>query len=120
MISGSTDGARALAFLPGQGVEDLEAAVRETLAEMASVDGVLCLVDLPGGSPARVAGMICAEEPGVEVVAGANLPMVVEVLLLRGAMSAEALAEHAARIGCEGIVNLRALLRAEMEGGGEG
>jgi mannose/fructose/sorbose-specific phosphotransferase system IIA component len=120
MISGSTDGAKALAFLPGQGVEDLEAALRNTLATMGSLDGTLCLVDLPGGSPARVAAMLSAEHPAFEVVAGANLPMVVEVLLMRDAMSASELAEHAARSGSEGVVNIRALLRAELAEGGEG
>lgn len=119
MISGSADGAKALAFLPGQGVEDLEAALRAALAEMGPVDGTLCLVDLPGGSPARVAAMLAGENPALEVVAGANLPMLVEVLVMRDAMSARELAEHAGHAGSEGIVNVGALLRAELARGGE-
>jgi PTS system mannose-specific IIA component len=118
MIIGSADGATALAFLPGQGVEDLEAALRATLSESGPVDGTVCLVDLPGGSPARVAAMLTGECPGLEVVAGANLPMVVEVLLMRDAMSATELAEHAAQAGSEGVVNVGALLRKELGQGG--
>lgn len=119
MITGNADGARALAFLPGQGVEDLEAALRETLSESGPVDGSLCLVDLPGGSPARVAAMLAGECATLEVVAGANLPMVVEVMLMRDTMSAAELAEHATQAGSEGIVNVGALLRKELARGGD-
>lgn len=119
MISGNGDGARTLPFMPGQGVEDLEAAVRSTLADMSPAEGTLVLVDLPGGSPARVGAMIAAEHQEVEVVAGVNLPMLVEVLLMKDCMGARELAEHAGQAGGEGIVNVGALLRSELDRGGD-
>jgi mannose/fructose-specific phosphotransferase system component IIA len=45
--------------------------------------------------------------------------MVVEVLLMRDAMSATELAEHATQAGSEGIVNVGAMLRKELARGGD-
>lgn len=114
MISGGTHGAKALGFSPGQGVEALEASVRDTLASLEADEGILCLVDLPGGSPARVAAGLAAAHSNLQVVSGANLPMLVEVLLLRESVNAAELAVHAAQSGAEGILDIGSLLRAEL------
>ena len=118
MISRGTEGARALGFLPGQGVEDLDAIVRSTLAEMG-LDDVLFLVDLPGGSPARVVAGLVGENPSLEALAGVNLPMLVEVLLLRDSLGTHQLAKHAAQSGHQGIVDIGAFLRSELAKGGQ-
>ncbi|MGE5673533.1 MAG: PTS sugar transporter subunit IIA [Mycobacterium leprae] len=114
MISGGTQGARAIGFLPGQGVEDLEAAVTAALGELDAPDGTLCLLDLPGGSPARVVGGLLAQREGLEAVTGVNLPMLVEVLFLRDSMGVRELARVARDAGCMGVVDVGDLLRSEL------
>lgn len=109
---------RAVGFQAGQGVEDLEASVRTALSELEPNDGVFCMADLPGGSPARVLGTLFLEHPHMEVVTGANLPMLAEVLISRGHMGLEELVGHALRYGAEGIVDLGAILRQERAMGG--
>jgi mannose PTS system EIIA component len=114
MITGHTDDVRAISFQPGQGIEDLDAAVRSALDEVWGTGGALCLVDLPGGSPARVAASLVPSTPGLEVISGVNLPMLVEVLLLRDAGSARELAIQAHRLGGEGIVDVGMVLREAL------
>lgn len=117
MISGRIGGARAISFLPGQGVEDLEVSVRQALQEMSRNGSVLCLVDLAGGSPARVAAGMITEFPGLEVLAGVNLPMLVEVLLMRDSVTPSELARHGITAGTQSVVDLGQAFRSEL---GEG
>ena len=113
MLVGPPPKAWAVTFLPGEGVEDLDAKVRDGLARLDPADGVLCLVDIPGGVPARVAAAL-AVAPGraVETLSGVNLPMLAEALLRRDDADLPALVELAARAGRDGIVDLGAALRA--------
>lgn len=82
---------------------DLEAAFEA----VAHPRGVLILADLYGGSPeatsVEVAGH--ARTP-VEVVAGANLPMLLAALSLRSSMPLSALASHVRKAGREGVVRV--------------
>lgn len=113
MLAGPPARAWAIAFLPGKGPEDLEAEVRDVLGRLDPGDGALCLVDIPGGVPARVAASLTVG-PGraVETVSGVNLPMLAEALLRRDDADLPALAELAARAGRDGVVDLGAALRA--------
>lgn len=113
MLVSESDCLKAVGFCPGEGVEDLDAAVRAALAEMEPNDGVLCLADLAGGSPARVLGGLLLERPQLELVTGVNLPMLAEVLLLRKELSLNDLVQHALKCGADGIVDIGAILRRE-------
>lgn len=113
MLVSDTSLVRTVSFLPGQGVEDLEQAVSDTLSEMNSVDGILCLADLPGGSPARVLGSLLLQDTRLELLTGVNLPMLVEVLMMRNNMTLRELTVHAAASGCQGIVDVGEMVRQE-------
>lgn len=113
MLVGPPVKAWAVGLLPGEGVEDLETKVRAALGHLDPDDGALCLVDIPGGVPARVAGALTVGTGrAVETVSGVNLPMLAEALLRRDDADLAALAELAARAGRDGVVDLGAALRA--------
>ena len=58
--------------------------VADAISSMASsCDGILVFCDLMGGTPFNQAMMNAATIPGVEVVTGANLPMLLETLSCR-------------------------------------
>lgn len=66
----------------------------DTMRELRSqTDGLLVLCDLLGGTPFNLSMMATQEVSDVEVVAGANLPMLVEVLNANAAKEPPALAE---------------------------
>lgn len=110
---------RAVGFLPGQGVEDLDVAVRAALDELRDSDGTLALVDIPGGTPARVVGAISLERSGVELVSGVNLAMLVEVLLSRQSATLPELVGLAVKGGRDSIQDLAAAIRSAASIGGD-
>ncbi len=52
--------------------------MRETIDEVNSGEGVLVLTDMFGGTPSNLSFSFL-DEPGVEVVTGVNLPMLVKL-----------------------------------------
>lgn len=111
MFVTNTDAVRPVCFFPGEGLEDLIASMRTQIKQLASEDGILVLVDLPGGSPAKAAGALLLESNArLEAVSGVNLPMLVEVLMLRESMTLSELARYAVVSGNEGIVDIGQML----------
>ena len=80
--------------------EDPRAAITAMREEC---DGVLGLTDLLGGTPFNQAMMIAQDVDNVEVLTGTNLPMVIELLFLRGNATLAELGEQAVTVGQTGI-----------------
>ena len=80
--------------------EDLRAAITAMREEC---DGVLVFTDLLGGTPFNQAMMIAQDVDNVEVLTGTNLPMVIELLFLRGNATLAELGEQAVTVGQTGI-----------------
>lgn len=80
--------------------EDLRAAITAMRAEC---EGVLVFTDLLGGTPFNQAMMISQDVDNVEVLTGTNLPMVIELLFLRGNATLSELADQAVTVGKTGI-----------------
>ena len=74
---------------------DLRAAITAMREEC---DGVLVFTDLLGGTPFNQSMMIAQDVDNVEVLTGTNLPMVIELLFLRGNATLAELGEQAAQI----------------------
>ena len=90
------DGAQAATY--GDDLRGAISAMRE------ETDGVLVFVDLLGGTPFNQAMMAAAGTPGVRVVTGANLPMLLECMSLRNdSTTGEELVQTAVEIGQMGI-----------------
>lgn len=93
--------------------EDLRAAITAMREEC---EGVLVFVDLLGGTPFNQAMMIAADVDNVEVVTGTNLPMLIELLLTRGAGSSlSELGEQAVSVGQMGVTHQSVAAMAAVE-----
>ena len=81
--------------------------LREAVEAMrAECDGVLILVDLLGGTPFNQGMMLTQQIDNVEVVAGTNLPMLIELLFTRNSVnSVSELAESAVTVGQTGVTH---------------
>ena len=110
MIVGKTENTQAVCFDSTQGVEGLEKEVQTALDQFTNCDGVLCLVDIPGGSPARVAAAQSYKYKGVEIISGVSLPMLIEALFAREDQSLKELAHTAVQAGVDGVIDLGARL----------
>jgi len=93
MIVGPLQNCKAICFDPDQAVDKLMALLKETLKEVDQGKGVLILTDLFGGTPANISLSFLG--PGVEVVCGMNLPMLIK---LAGCRSGHSLKEAASKV----------------------
>ncbi len=65
-------------------------------------DGVLVLTDLFGATPANIALELCKQRPGIRVVAGVNLPMLLKALNYAD-LDLETLTDKALKGGRDGV-----------------
>ncbi|OYV41792.1 MAG: PTS fructose transporter subunit IIA [Rhodospirillales bacterium 20-64-7] len=69
--------------------ESQRAEIKHCMDEVDAGDGVILLTDMFGGTPSNLA-MSMLSKPGVEIIGGVNLPMLVKLAKVRGT---QALAE---------------------------
>ena len=102
MILGEVENVHTVTFLPGQGPDDLLEAYQQAVGDATDV---LLLVDLFGGSPYNAGARFVAERDGADVVAGVNIPMLMEVLegARRANATVEKLAKKALKAGGAGV-----------------
>lgn len=80
MVFGETEGVHAVAFMPGEGPDDLVRKYEAIAEACGSRDDLLFLVDLFGGSPYNAASRVAALSDRADVLSGVNLPMLLEIL----------------------------------------
>lgn len=93
MIVGPLQNCKAICFQPAQPVDELIKLLRDSIKEVDRGKGVLILTDLFGGTPANIS--LSFQGPGVEVVCGMNLPMMIK---LAGCRSGYSLSEVASLV----------------------
>ena len=87
MIFGEQEKVEAVVFMPSEGPEDLQRKLQEAIAKVDSEE-ILFLVDLWGGSPFNQANKLFEEAPEKRaIVAGLNLPMLIEAYASRFTMT---------------------------------
>lgn len=105
MIAGTQEHFQVVAFQEGEPLEGFEDSMRTALEGLLQeTTGVLIFTDLLGGTPFRTAMVVAAGRDNVEVLTGTNLPMLIEIGLLRTIEEdVHALAEKAVEVGSSGI-----------------
>jgi PTS system mannose-specific IIA component len=88
-VVGPQSGARAIAIDPNDDLHARQAEIASIVAEVDAGSGVVVVTDMFGGTPSNLAHGALAG-PGVEVVYGANLPMLVKLAKMRDRPLAEA------------------------------
>ncbi|RPH20599.1 PTS mannose transporter subunit IIAB [Buttiauxella warmboldiae] len=109
MLLGEQENVGWIDFVPGENAETLIEKYHAQLANLATDKGVLFLVDTWGGSPFNAASRIVVDKEHYEVVAGVNIPMLVETLMARDDNpSFDELVALAVETGREGVKALKA------------
>lgn len=79
MIAGEQANVQAVPFFNDTGLDVLESNIRKAVDSMLETcPAVVILTDLLGGTPFRISMTVASNYPNVEVLAGTNLPMVLE------------------------------------------
>lgn len=108
MLLGEQENVGWIDFVPGENAETLIEKYQAQLARLDTSKGVLFLVDTWGGSPFNAASRIVVDKPGYDVIAGVNIPMLVETLMGRDDdPSLEELIRIAVEAGREGVKALK-------------
>ena len=109
MLLGEQENVGWIDFVPGENAETLIEKYNAQLANLDTSAGVLFLVDTWGGSPFNAASRIVVDKEHHEVVAGVNIPMLVETLMARDDNpSFDELVALAVETGREGVKALKA------------
>lgn len=105
MIFGKQDHLETVIFMPNEGPEDLKEKLDRAVESFESDPEILFMVDLWGGSPFNQASIIHEELPEqTAIVAGLNLPMLLEALGARMGMDkAHDVASHIVAAEMTGI-----------------
>lgn len=109
MLLGEQENVGWIDFVPGENAETLIEKYNAQLANLDTSQGVLFLVDTWGGSPFNAASRIVVDKEHYEVVAGVNIPMLVETLMGRDDNPTfDDLVAVAVEAGREGVKALKA------------
>jgi len=105
MIFGEQENVQAVTLMPSEGPDDFKAKMKDAIASFDNQDEVLFLVDLWGGTPSNQANSLFQEHKDKwAIVAGMNLPMVLEAYASRSSMeSAQEIAAHILKTAKEGV-----------------
>lgn len=109
MLLGEQENVGWIDFVPGENAETLIVKYNAQLEKLDTSGGVLFLVDTWGGSPFNAASRIVVDKDQHEVIAGVNIPMLVETLMARDDNpSFDELVALAVETGREGVKALKA------------
>ncbi|AUU90471.1 PTS mannose transporter subunit IIAB [Phytobacter diazotrophicus] len=109
MLLGEQENVGWIDFVPGENAETLIEKYNAQLEKLDTHQGVLFLVDTWGGSPFNAASRIVVDKEHYEVVAGVNIPMLVETLMARDDNPTfDELVAVAVETGREGVKALKA------------
>ena len=118
MIAGPQERFAVVRLRPEDDVEGVARRLETALhrLDVADDDQALIFADLFGAAPANAAAMLLRTRPNVEIVAGMNLPMLLDVLLSREGRTARDLCQQAVASGQESIRDVGAVVRAALAG----
>nr|WP_154324870.1 PTS mannose transporter subunit IIAB [Pantoea sp. 201603H] len=109
MLLGEQQNVGWIDFVPGENAETIIDKYNARLTDLDTNQGVLFLVDTWGGSPFNAASRIVVDKDKYEVIAGVNIPMLVETLMARDDNpSFDELIKIAVEAGREGVKALKA------------
>lgn len=105
MIFGDQPNVAACTLQPSMGPEDIKKQMEDAIAGFENQDEVLIMVDLWGGTPFNQAnGLIAGHEDKWAIVAGLNLPMLIDTYASRMTMdTAHEVAAQISGSGKEGV-----------------
>lgn len=105
LIAGEAKDYVAVDFEETDSVEDLTKKLTDAMDSLKQCEGIIVLSDLAGGSPFKTSVEVGFPRGNVEVVAGTNLGMLVEINLTRSFMdNVKDVANSAVNVGKDQVV----------------
>ena len=83
LIAGEQEAYKYVDFLPTYSTEDLTVEITKALDELKDCEGIIIFTDLMGDTPFNVSAQLGHGKDNIRIVAGTNLPMLVEIVMSR-------------------------------------
>lgn len=83
LIAGEQEAYQYVDFLPSYSTEDLAGELTKAMNELKDSEGIIIFTDLMGGTPFNTAAQLGRDREDVRIIAGTNLPMLVEAVMSR-------------------------------------
>lgn len=120
LIAGEQESYQYVDFLPSYSTEDLTREITKALDELKECEGIIIFTDLMGGTPFNVSAQIGHGKENIRIVAGTNLPMLVEIVMSRKFMDdLDGLVESVLETGKEQVMKyeFKQVVQEESEDG---
>ncbi len=112
-ILGPQQNLRAVSIDSTKTAEAARAEIDATIEKVDDGDGVVILADMFGGTPSNIS-LSFLDRPGVEVMTGVNLPMLIKGLSSREGTAPSELCGQLEAYGKRGIIVASALLKEQQ------
>jgi PTS system mannose-specific IIA component len=109
MIAGHWKGVYSVSLYPGDTPEDFGRKLNETLEPIKGQETII-LMDIFSGTPYNVSVKQILNN-NVECITGANLPMLIELLMTRDEYSLNKLAVSITKVGQKSVKNLKPMFK---------
>ena len=109
-VVGAQRGVATICIGADDDVEQRRLDIRHCIEEVDTGDGVVLITDMFGGTPSNLA-ISMMDRPGVDVIAGANLPMLVKLAKVRSRQTLAECVDCAEAAGRKYIAAASAVLR---------
>lgn len=117
LIAGAPTNVEFVDFEENDSTESLKEKYLSALKSLDNCSEILALTDLAGGSPFKILVEIsCDYSKKMEVIGGANIPMLIEISMVRDSfLDVSSLCESALSIGKDSIVKFALVFHKEIE-----
>lgn len=100
LLAGKQEKVKAIGLYHGDGIGEFEERVLAMLDELDEGDGLMVFVDILGGSPANVVMRAISSGRNIKAIAGVNMGMMVQAVMMRESCSLEELCRTCYEAGC--------------------
>lgn len=114
IVGAQEGGVRCVSISSRLSVAEVRERLARVISELRTEQGLLIAVDMPGGTPCNIAMNLVKDDPGIRVVCGVNLYMVVTAFSQRGRVGLDELCEKVIAAGKKAILEMRSLLLAKV------
>ena len=104
------EGLKNISISPRMSLEKVTSVTEAAIAEMRSEDGLLFLIDMPGGTPMNVALPLAKDIVKSAVICGVNINMLTSAFAYRKDLDFDALVKKILEDGRKAVCEVKSLL----------
>lgn len=114
MIFGKIENVYPISFVPGENQEDIKKKINEMI-KGNQLKEILILTDLFCGSPYNASAALAYENKNMDVLAGVNLPILLEAITNQSQKDLPEIAAYLKRVSSETIKLFSDILKSQAE-----